>query len=139
MRVAYSVPARWEYLRSGAPSEPILAEAAAQVMEKFNIPEWVSQYLAKGLISKGERGELVARLLLTLAHDRALKPNGGPAFKAPYSRPITVVAFLTALLGEENMMNSVLNTTASASPDTKIFSEAFEDRLRSVHAFCQRR
>jgi hypothetical protein len=32
MQVAYSVPAHGEYLRSGARSEPILAEAAASIM-----------------------------------------------------------------------------------------------------------
>jgi hypothetical protein len=35
MRIAYSVPTHREYLRFGAPSEPVLAEAAARVMESI--------------------------------------------------------------------------------------------------------
>lgn len=71
VRVAYSVLQHREYMRAGAPSEPILAEAAAQVMSERNPLRYLSGFLDKGLVNKGERGELVARLLLILAHDRA--------------------------------------------------------------------
>lgn len=45
MRIAYSVPKSREYIRSGYSSEPILAEAAAQLMRKFRLegkPFWIS-------------------------------------------------------------------------------------------------
>lgn len=39
MRIVYSVPASREYLRSGYPSEPILAEAAMRQMHYFQSRE----------------------------------------------------------------------------------------------------
>jgi hypothetical protein len=36
MQIAYSVPKHREYLRSGTPSEPTLAKAAAQEMNEMN-------------------------------------------------------------------------------------------------------
>lgn len=140
MRVVYSVPAHREYLRAGAPSEPILAEAAACIMnEKISsLPQTVSRYMANGLISKGERGELVARLLLTLAHDRALYPNLDLTVvlkheSAPFSQPIPVLDFLKTLLGEENM-KQILESKASAGPKDATFETTFANAaVRFTH------
>jgi hypothetical protein len=75
MRVAYSVPLHREYMRSGSSSEPILAEAAAQLMNATGVGviRAFSETMNDDLIRKGDRGEEVARLLLTLAHDLAVK------------------------------------------------------------------
>ncbi|KAG6850384.1 hypothetical protein H0H93_013939 [Arthromyces matolae] len=96
MRTVYSVPQHREYLRGGYPSEPFLSEAAAReilaymkktasfgdgnpvptekVVQTYNstIPRVINHWLNRGLIEKGQRGELVARILLTLAHDAAI-------------------------------------------------------------------
>lgn len=86
MRIAYSVPQSREYMRSGYPSEPILAEAAAQEMranpEEFSALRIVEENITGGLIDRGERGELVARLLVTLALDRAVKRSGHDALQS---------------------------------------------------------
>lgn len=115
MRVAFSVPAHREYMRSGAPSEPILAEAAARVMAKSMpskgiLSEKILAYVQSGLISKGERGELVARLLLTLAHDAACRPSvsspqvsGLTITTTQYSQPVAVLDFFEELLGKDHM------------------------------------
>jgi hypothetical protein len=79
MRMAYSVPQNREYIRSGYPSEPLLAEAAARQMRIFRLrdPNAILQILQdnlqSGLLDKGERGELVARELLISAYDRAIE------------------------------------------------------------------
>ncbi|KAG9075833.1 hypothetical protein FRC06_009862, partial [Ceratobasidium sp. 370] len=76
MRVAFSIPKHREYIYAEALSEPILAEAAAQLMhlgEMWKKPLGVLfDSRNSGLIGKGERGELLARLLSTKAHDHAL-------------------------------------------------------------------
>jgi hypothetical protein len=62
MRVAYSVPKSQEYLHSGYPSEPLLAEAAAQQMRCFRekdpdaIVQILKQTLGQHLLDKGGVG-----------------------------------------------------------------------------------
>ena len=68
MRVAYSVPQHRQYLHGGAPSEPVLSEAVARIMnEMSDLLGTLTDHLKAGLVLKSERGEL-ARLLFTLAH-----------------------------------------------------------------------
>lgn len=55
MRIAYSIPAHQEYVRSGAPSEPILAEAAAQIMKFHDVLRTVSQYMTNGSSGRKDR------------------------------------------------------------------------------------
>jgi hypothetical protein len=55
MRYVFSVPAHREYLRSDAPSEPILAEAAARFMSSIRpirVIEKLDGWSKNGLISK---------------------------------------------------------------------------------------
>lgn len=117
MRIAYSVPKHREYMYSGSPSEPVLAEAAAQAMSSMrDVVDSMADFVRSGLIQKGERGELVARLLLTLAHDhgcealiRASKKE--QSLRAPkYSQPISVEAFLKELLSPA-FIDDILNST----------------------------
>lgn len=113
MRVTFTVPEHRNYIYSGYPSEPILAEAAAQLMYLNSmhngIPDVLLNWCKNDLIPKGERGELVARLLLTKAHDHAvarLFPKDTPT----YTTPILLVDFLIALVGEshaEKLFNMV--------------------------------
>ena len=127
MRIAYSVPKHRQYLRGGTSSEPVLAEAAARIMN--NMPALlttITGYLKHGLISKGERGELVARLLLTLAHDECVKFDYRKADEAQYSRPVPVFDFLTALVGPTHM-KVILESRPDNVHDGVTFEEAFKD------------
>ena len=78
MRVIFSVPDHLEFLGSGTPSEPLLAEAAAQFLNadstlfRHKAPEILADLLKDGSLARGERGEMVGRLLWTLAHDAAI-------------------------------------------------------------------
>ncbi|KAK0214454.1 hypothetical protein IW262DRAFT_1514672 [Armillaria fumosa] len=138
MRIAFSIPSHREYMNSGHPSEPILAEAAAISIYEENVKmiRVVSDLLQNDLINKGERGELVARLLLTLAWDKAIQTlmlaeqspiprvshAGG---HAAYSRPIHLIQFLTALLRPE-YLEQVLQSTPDNRFGGKTFGEVFE-------------
>ncbi|PCH37280.1 hypothetical protein WOLCODRAFT_140783 [Wolfiporia cocos MD-104 SS10] len=109
MRIAVCVPSHREYFYSAYTSEPLLAEAAARVMAAIRKEQkddddaiaWMLQkYTKSGLISKGDRGEMVARLLLTLAFDKAQMSSQAEA-AINYSNAVLVKDFLVALLGEE--------------------------------------
>ncbi|KAL4246568.1 hypothetical protein ABKN59_008457 [Abortiporus biennis] len=83
MRTAFSVPFHREYLRSGYPSEPMLAEAAAQQTDvwrgndnPFPLIDVLQYHLNDGLLDRGERGEVISRALITEAYDRAVRAKG---------------------------------------------------------------
>lgn len=103
MRMAFSVPNHRRYLYSGTPSEPVLAEACAQLLAQWRkarrttTPELLLPFIASGMIEKGPRGELLARVLLTDAYDRAAEKNVLVSHLPPYSQPVTVRAFLQEL------------------------------------------
>ena len=83
MRVAYSVPQHHQYLHGGAPSEPVLAEAAARIMnEMSDLLGTLTDHLKAGLVLKSERGKLLAQLLFTLAHDKCVEFDPGKVHKA---------------------------------------------------------
>ncbi|KAG9025867.1 hypothetical protein FRB95_009664 [Tulasnella sp. JGI-2019a] len=76
-QIFYFTPRQGDYFRTGAPSEPILAEAAAHEMallerQAGNTADILPQQAKHNLIDTGLGGELVARLILTLAYDRAV-------------------------------------------------------------------
>ncbi|CAL1698542.1 unnamed protein product [Somion occarium] len=130
MRVAFSVPIHREYVRSGTPSEPILAEAAAQHMddsmtEDITVTE-VASIFEDGIVNKGEQGELATRLLLTLAYDRAVKAHYGESHANNlYSQGVPVVKFLQELFSED-VIESILHSYPEGCPGSTL-EEAFED------------
>jgi hypothetical protein len=85
MRIAFSVPKDREYLRSGYPSEPILAEAAARQMDEFQtlaadpdtsvMADILKSEFSSGLLDQGQRGEVVFRLLVSEAYRRAVRQD----------------------------------------------------------------
>ncbi|KAG9096526.1 hypothetical protein FS749_008281 [Ceratobasidium sp. UAMH 11750] len=116
MRIVYSIPQRGEYMRTGSSSEPILAEAAAQYLNVEPIPgglrgiarlaPWIlAEAYAGGFIARREWGGLIARLLVTIAHDMAAQKHydATPKFdreaygQPQYHCPIPLLEFLRAL------------------------------------------
>ncbi|QRV83604.1 hypothetical protein RhiJN_11620 [Ceratobasidium sp. AG-Ba] len=104
----HSIPQHREFIYAAASSEPILAEAAAQLMDINNIWEKLAGTLFglcnNGMIAKGERGELLARLLLTKAHDWVVYGLRSKDVLRPrrFTRPILLADFLEALVGKKN-------------------------------------
>ncbi|TDL22981.1 hypothetical protein BD410DRAFT_828046 [Rickenella mellea] len=125
MRVAYAIPKHRDYMRSGAPSEPILAEAAARILQGEPLYKHIRGFMHNGLISKGERGELVARILLTSAHDAALDAMGPVGNEKVFSRPIPVVTFLKALFADQ-YIELILNCRPDNDPNGPTLQEAFK-------------
>ena len=94
-----------ECIITSMPSEPVLAEAAARIMNdsNVNLTELINQLssaLKKGVVEAGYRGELAARLLLLKAWDDCNKkkhPNGTDVGN-DYSHFVTMNEFLKSLL-----------------------------------------
>ncbi|KAF8344090.1 uncharacterized protein EI90DRAFT_3149527 [Cantharellus anzutake] len=141
MRVVYAIPEHREFMHTGSPSEPILAEAAARCLNdpldgrgiELQGPEILAQACEKGLLAKGERGELCGRLLVTIAHDIALKQSHSvPKKPSPdpyFHRPVPVVDFLKALFAKpfDAMVLEAKSVTAKADiPDLQTaFANAY--------------
>ncbi|EJD41052.1 hypothetical protein AURDEDRAFT_169837 [Auricularia subglabra TFB-10046 SS5] len=153
LRIAYSVPEHRIYFHSGYSSEPIVAEAAAIIMAHWmpghdvqdahqrescwNPLDTLVEMMNNNLIAFGERGELVARLLLTLAYDIAMRLTypmrdlGTP--ELPFSRGCGFLDFIRALFGSENAEH-LLSSTPDNFPSTTKLSEAFaKARVRFTH------
>ncbi|KAK0447197.1 hypothetical protein EV421DRAFT_1929024 [Armillaria borealis] len=138
MRMVFSAPAHGGYTTSGYPSEAILAEAAAISIyeEHVDVVEVVHCLLEDDLLDDSERGQLVARLILTKAWDAAIHrllldkkhppmPESHQDNQAVYSRPILLINLLTALIPEEHLLKLF-----QSMPDNHVgwwtFAEAFE-------------
>ncbi|PSR72356.1 hypothetical protein PHLCEN_2v11762 [Hermanssonia centrifuga] len=126
MRIVYSIPVDRQYIRSGYPSEPILAEAAAHEMnsEERPIINILSSFIDNGLIYKG--GGLVARLILAQAYDKAIQTSHPQPWK--YSQGVTVAAFFTALISEKYIGR--WQDSAKGG---------FQERVHSFHTLCSKR
>lgn len=109
MRCIFNIPKSRECVYSGYPSEPILSEAAGRILNPYrrkdessiknSAPEILGEAL---LLAKGERGELVARTLLTVAHDLAAEEMDQSQTSEPlFHRPIRLIDFLRKLLAPE--------------------------------------
>jgi hypothetical protein len=107
MRVVWSMNERREYVIAGYPCEPILAVAALhhwhQVQEKrYDTLSVMRDAVIARQIAKGEKGELIARLILILAFHQALRlPNPKNALLLPVGS-VTVKDFLSALLPSDS-------------------------------------
>lgn len=102
------------------PSEPLLAEASRMIMGtslgKRKAPEALLMHINESHISAGDRGELIAALLLTLTRDSATRnrktpihhgqlPEGVPLTKYDGTiegRIVTVLEFAEALVPSEH-------------------------------------
>lgn len=139
MRVVYSVPKHRHYMRSGYSSEPILAEAAANLMQqlrmtkqsnddypKDRIANILKRHIDNGLVSKGELGELIGRLLLILAIDHAQEVTQGIYPPPHWSKPVSLIDFMKSLLGTKNYEERVQRCVPDNSSGV-----AFEDYFQN--------
>ncbi|HEV7736805.1 MAG TPA: hypothetical protein VGO47_05450 [Chlamydiales bacterium] len=143
------IPTHREYVSSGYATEPMLSEAAARILNSHHpfknikdyAPEILAQALRGGLLARGERGELIARTLLTVAHDLAIltKPQQYPLkkFQPHFHRPIRLVDLLENLLKKE-VWDTVRNASPfHAYPDSVPLETAFEDAWVNFSCFAR--
>jgi len=137
MRIAYSVPKHREYIRSGYPSEPVIAEAAAQQMFAFRTSAGANTTLQTlvhningGLLDRGELGELAGRALLTAAYDRAVErdhPRKDPMTPPLYSQGCSVITFIEELF-EECHAKKILDSR----PDNVVGGKPLRNALKGA-------
>ena len=150
MRTVYSIPRHREYIRSGYSSEPILAEAAAQQLHFWRTTGAeqtepaaliLQEDLDHDLLSRGEIGEAVGRLLLILARDHAAVATSTPDELVPFSRAVPVNTFIEELFTVE-VVKQVLDSMpdnlpgGSGSP-RKTFKEAFKGAVLNFTHFAE--
>jgi hypothetical protein len=107
MRTAFSVPKEREYICSGYPSEPLLAEAAARQMDKFQtltdtnvMLDTLKHELDSGLLDQGQRGEVVFRLLLSEAYRRGVRKDHADDSPYNFSKGCKLTTFMKELFSE---------------------------------------
>ncbi|RXW19027.1 hypothetical protein EST38_g6823 [Candolleomyces aberdarensis] len=130
MRLCYSVPESRAYFWSGYSSEPLLAEAAAQVMQYWAIQhKWrpvrdLSTWLGSKLIQRGERGEIGGRLLLMSAYDNAIREHARVenTSKFLFSSGCTVDAFVNELFQPQHVAK-----IRKCKPDNVISDDHFKE------------
>jgi hypothetical protein len=108
MRQCIFVSQARDFIWSVSPSEPVLVEAATQLMHETAAPaepplscmlKRLAEALLTGLVEAGPRGELVARAILLLAADHACQKKGLPGQGFKYNRALTVREYLDSLVG----------------------------------------
>jgi hypothetical protein len=122
MRLCVAATTGFEKLITIAGSEPLLAEAARELMSESGVR--VVQHLAENsslsCVDRGQRGELVAALIIMRARD---------AFTGTSSRVVSVNDFMNALLPESTYEVLKFNKPQSWRSDEdkdKPFYKAFE-------------
>ncbi|KAG8712506.1 hypothetical protein FRC08_014483 [Ceratobasidium sp. 394] len=143
LRMVYAIPRHQEYMHTGASSEPVLAEAAGLYLGESGRggvakvgPNVLASACGKGIIVHGERGELCGRLLLTAAHDIALRKIPRPDVDQPYyHRPIPVLDFLRALFHPAHHARILGATPATAVDELATLSQAFSGSFVSFSHF----
>ena len=119
--MCYFVSEQQGFMIADYPSEPVVALAASLLLinEPFKGITWIStlknlvKFIKSGAVENGYRGELLARVLLSIAWDLSVKtahplnPTVGDAYG-----PVTVRHFLTTL-GSNNLVENIESCNVS--------------------------
>ncbi|KAH7920465.1 hypothetical protein BV22DRAFT_1181105, partial [Leucogyrophana mollusca] len=139
MQTAFSMPSDRSYLRSGYPSEPILAEAAARQMDELQqqspginvMATLLKERFTSGLIDRGLRGELVWRQLVMEAYLRAIRTEQKEHYV--FSRGCGLITFIKELF-TETYTGQILSSVPDNVHSTTNFVDAFKDaQVRFTH------
>lgn len=135
MRTAFSVPQERGYIRSGYPSEPLLAEAASRQMDKFQtltdtnvMLNTLKHELDSGLLDQGQRGEVVFRLLLSEAHRRGVRKDHASDSPYHFSKGCKLTTFIEELFSEE-YAKEILDSVPDNVKSSTTFRTAFKDAI----------
>ncbi|CAG8831448.1 30742_t:CDS:1, partial [Racocetra persica] len=132
MRLCIKVLEDRKYIVTAMPTEPVLAEASARIMNDPHISlteliNKLSEALKKGVVEAGYRGELTARLLLLNAWDCCIKKKilDDTNISKNYFRFVTLEEFLKSLL-VDNVYEKIKNRLEETVKFTgRKFSEAY--------------
>lgn len=116
MRICLSVDESFHRMISLNPSEPILSDGAAIVMNNnavaFHAPAALSHILTGFSINQGDRGELVAMLAYTIARDSVVHHSTTTSMDGIFG----VVPFLRALIRKPKQETQLFRDVLEAKP-----------------------
>jgi hypothetical protein len=136
MRFAFSIPKSREYVRSGYPSEPFLAEAASRQMDEFQrarghdssaMAKILRDEFSSGLLEQGQRGEVVFRQLLSEAYRRAVRQDHPEKSPLNFSQGAKLTTFIKELFSveyAETILGSIPDNVKSSMSFASVFKEA---------------
>ena len=141
LRILYSVHQNRQTIMTGSSSEPLIAEASAQIInytlmnKKPYMDLWnlLTKFVNHGLAAQGAIGELIGRALCISAMDRAINQlSVETVCELKYQTPVKVADYYKALLTSEaweNLRQSVPANWAQLSEDSgkKTFEVAFQN------------
>jgi len=135
------------FLRTLYPSEPILAEASANLTAKYG---WgrplqaLHYFIQSGIVDAGYRGELLSKIVFLMAVDNVLASGSklyDPREQWKYSRPISVSEFLDELIrfplpesrcGTDSAKKTAISSCTSFSEYVFKYSKINKDDLTRV-------
>jgi hypothetical protein len=140
MRTAFSVPKDFLYLRSGYPSEPIIAEAACRQLASWSqqnpsaLLEILNENVTSGLLDYGEMGKLTGRALIWDAYRRAVESEPRRAQEGVnYSAGCLLTTFLRMLF-VDGYAEMVLNSRPDNRNTGATLRDAFKNaKIRFTH------
>ncbi len=145
MRTAFSIPQYRKYMRSGYPSEAWLAEAAAQEMVYLHkqrptfVFDTLDEVLESGIIEPGERGEVIARVIITHAYDSAVQKTSPTLDGDPvrFSHGCLLTEFIESLFSGEaakEVLDSQAHDAGCYDGNKLILRDRFKKaRVRFTH------
>jgi hypothetical protein len=139
MATVFMINGNRSLLLAGYPPEPFLAAAAVRTMPP-DYNTWVSclkTMIANDYVSRGDRGELISRVLLTIAHDLARQDEMNridpaetldPTLESvlPRHEPVLVCDFLRHFVGErerETVANARPFNMAADDPESRTLKD----------------
>ena len=139
-RLIYAIPSHREYTRTGYSSEPLLAEAAHQLVYEWEKKEpsflidTLNMNNDNGVLNKGHAGEMVARLILSSAYRRAIVEKSASGGKSPnFSAGCSLLTFIKQLFSDPHA-DMILECNPDNVQDGEKFKDAFRDTtLRFTH------
>jgi hypothetical protein len=139
-RLIYAIPSHREYTRTGYSSEPLLAEAAHQLVYEWEKKEpsflidTLNMNNDNGVLNRGHAGEMVARLILSSAYRRAVVEESASGGNSPnFSAGCSLITFIKQLFSDPHA-EMILECAPDNVQDGEKFKDAFRDTtLRFTH------
>jgi hypothetical protein len=139
----------FEYISTTTPSEPVVSEAVTELLCENNnwansIKTLATRLLGTGLVEKGIKGELYARLLCILARDFHFMKITEKNSEFPYAEPFSVKSFLQSLFNNQwhdkimnftpaNLQTRTWAGTENASKFDEVFNRGYMNFTHFTH------
>ena len=132
-RIIFAIPKHREYMRSGYPSEPILAEAANQILHDWECKRNPVHVIINTLIhynhllSEEDMGKMVARSIMSDAYRHAVTKEAG-SDRVNFSAGCSAEAFVKEMFVEKHA-EMILKSEPDNIENGQSFGKTFENAV----------